>query len=231
MKRPDVANGHPLSHDTRRQTDREARNSAGAGMSGASDRAAGPMPEPLSERARARLESAAAFVEFLRGGWGAVAGISVLFPLFNGVFGAIPMAPAAGGGAFHQFPAGLVTALAFLAAISALTLAFARRQRVLEAARKAWISLGAAGLCFITYLILHGVKLRVFDIWGVAGGHPFHLAMEAPMMVLYVLGFASMTRAFALFGLAGKVRAYPSDGAAPGDGPEKDDQDGKEAPQ
>ncbi len=214
----------------RRTPGRQADSMVDSEAGRAPERTAGPGPEPLSESARARVQAATDFVEFLRQSWGTMAGVSVLFPLVNAILGIIPMGPAAAGGAFRRAPVGLITALAFLGAIFALISAFARRHTA-EAARKAWTALGAAGLFWITYLILHGVKLRLFDIWGVAGAHPVHLALEVPMLLLYILGFALMTRAFALFGIAGKGRQYPSDGAASGGWPENDDPDGKEAPE
>lgn len=164
-------------------------------------RASGPVPEPISERGRAFLNELTAFVEFLRGLWGILAGISVFLPLSNLLFTVIPMAPQARDGAYHILPAGLVTALATLVTFFVLLSTFRRRGTLPEAGRKAWLSLIAGVLVLIAYLILHTVKMNIFGIWGVEGGHPVHLAFEIPMMVLYAGFFALIEKAFVLLGI------------------------------
>ncbi|WP_373501827.1 DUF6264 family protein [Desulfococcus sp.] len=161
----------------------------------------GPAPEPISARGRAFLDELTAFVGFLQGLWGALAGAAVFFPLANASFTVIPMAPLDREGAFHILPAGLVTAIATLLTLFVLFSAFSRRRVLADAGRKAWIPLIAGVLVLIGYLILHTVKMNLFDIWGVESGHPAHLAFELPMMVLYAAFFALTARAFVLLGL------------------------------
>lgn len=164
-------------------------------------RASGPVPEPISEQGRAFLNELTAFVEFLRGLWGTLAGISVLFPISNLFFTIIPMAPHEREGAFHILPGGLITAFATLLPLFVLLSTFRRRRTVSDADRKAWISLISGVLVLVAYLILHNVKLNIFDIWGVASGHLVHLALEVPMMALYVAFFSLTTRRFVLLRL------------------------------
>lgn len=164
-------------------------------------RKTGPVPEPISERGQAFLDELTAFVEFLQGLWGILAGISVLFPLSNVFFAVIPMQPLAQDGAFHLIPTALVTALATLVTLFVLLATFARRKTLTDITRKAWTSLIAGVLVLIGYLIVHEVKMNIFDIWGVESGHPFHLAFEIPMMLLYAMFFALTSRAFVLLGL------------------------------
>lgn len=168
----------------------------------------GPAPEPISERGRAFLNEAGAFAEFLGGMWGVLAGISVLLPLLNRFLPLIPMAPQARDGAYHILPAGIVTALAVLLALSVLLSTFRGRGALSDAGRQAGLSLVAGGLSLAAYLILHTVKMKLFDIWGVESGHPVHLAFEIPMMALYAAVFALTGRAFVLLRLR-EIRRRP----------------------
>lgn len=162
---------------------------------------AGPKPEPISARGRAFLNELTAFVEFFQGLWGGLAGICIFFPLTNVFFTVIPMGPQVRGGAFHLVPTALVTALATLLTLFVLLSTFSRPRTLLDAGRKAWIALIAGALVLAAYLILHSVKMNLFDILGVESGHPAHLAFELPMTALYAAFFALTARALALLGL------------------------------
>lgn len=193
MSTPDHGTGHQFDRGPGHEPEKTPEGGAG--------RKTGPMPEPISERARAFLDELTAFVEFLQGLWGVLAGISVFFPLSNVFFTVIPMQPLEKGGAFHLIPTGLVTALATLLTLFVLLSTFTRRKALKDVNRKAWISLVSGVLVLIGYLILHEMKMNIFDIWGVESGHPFHLAFEIPMMLLYAMFFALTSRAFVLLGL------------------------------
>lgn len=187
-----------------------------------------PMPAPISPGGQAFLDALRSFFDFLQGLWGKVAVVSVLFPLFNVFFTVIPMQPVEREGAFHLIPTGPITALATILALLVVLITFARRRQLKEIRRNAWISFAAGLLVLIGYLILHQVKLNVFDIWAVASGHPVHLALEIPLMALYVLFFASMTRASALLGLSEYYRRYGSGEAVRGGGPGTDEPENEE---
>ena len=201
MSTPDRETGNQFGRGPGHGADHEPEKTSHGGAAREPGQKTGPVPEPISERGQAFLDELTAFVEFLQGLWGILAGISVFFPLSNVFFAVIPMHSLAQDGAFHLIPTGLVTALATLLTLFVLLSTFTHRKALTDVNRKAWTSLVAGVLVLIGYLILHEVKMNIFDIWGVESGHPFHLAFEIPMMLLYAMFFALTSRAFVLLGL------------------------------
>jgi hypothetical protein len=181
--------------------DRHTNQGTGRGPEREAHQVSEPISAPISAHGQAFLDELRSFFDFLQSLWGKLAGVSVFFPLFNVRFAVIPMQPLEQEGAFHLIPTWLITALATVLALFAVLSTFTHRKPLTEITRKAWISFTAGMLVLIGYLILHQVKLNLFDIWGVESGHPVHLALEMPLMVLYALFFGLMTRAFVLFGL------------------------------
>lgn len=180
------------------------------------DPEAGPLCGPVPEGLRAVVDEAGLFRDFLRGLRGMLAAAFVFLPLLNAGTGVIPLGSLDSGGGFQLIPAGAVTATATLSTLAAVTAVFIRRKRLPALARKASIS-GAAALAALTgYLTLYPLGRNAFDIWGTAGGHPVHLALEIPLAALYAFFFILAARAFALFGLLDYYRRYPSRDAAAG---------------
>ena len=73
------------------------------------------------------------------------------------------------------------------------------RQSVL---RRAWIGVGAGLFALVAYLVLHQVySAYAYEVWGWETGDPQKLVVEVPLLLLYGVFFALLTRAFMLLGM------------------------------
>jgi hypothetical protein len=160
------------------------------------------------ERGSTYLEDLRNFLDFQKNLWGALAGISVFFPLSSALVGVIPLSAYESGGVFDQISPALVTILTTVVTLFVVLLTFAgRRTRRNSGTRAAmqrsairWFGLALAVL--VGYLVLHQTYAQyAWDPWGLGSGDPRKLLFEIPLMFLYAGFFALLTRAFMLLGM------------------------------
>ena len=112
------------------------------------------------------------------------------------------------GGVYDQVAPALVTTLATVVTLFTLLVTFITRDRLRGttgrrgALRSAWYSLATAVVALTIYLALHQVYAEyAWSRWGWGSGDPRKLLAELPLMLVYVVFFSLLTRAFVLLGL------------------------------
>lgn len=148
-----------------------------------------------------------AFLEFLSGLWGLLAGIATLFPLSSLLVQTIPLASFPGGG-FAYFPSAVVSVTATIGCIFVVLWTFgqraaARSWSARSTHRRAWRAFLAGLFCFISYLAIYFVIANDF-YWSALhweSGDLRRIAGDVLLLALYAAGFALLTRAFVLLAL------------------------------
>lgn len=168
------------------------------------------------------LRELAEFLAFARNFWGVLAGISVFFPLSNSMTNAIPMgAYGTDEGVFDQLSPVLITTMTTVVTLFVMLVTFAYRNQFQNLrkrnsiVRKAWISFGISSLSLLAYLVIHqAYREYAWESWGWGSGDPRKLLAEIPLLVLYVVFFSLLTRAFMLLGIleffGGRILRYNS---------------------
>jgi len=148
------------------------------------------------------------FVAFLRNLWGALAGISILFPLSNIFIQIIPLETFDHGGPLVWFSPRLFTTLATLVSLFLVLWTFGQRSRFQSSKarraiqKQAWGSFAIGLFAIIIYLAsYYFLAINAFDILGWESADSRRLIGEIPLLVLYSVFFAFVTRAFVLLGM------------------------------
>jgi hypothetical protein len=156
--------------------------------------------DPVSE-----LQS---FLVFLGSMWGALAGLSVVFPLSNVLADVIPLSSVSADGAFVRISPAVVTAVSTVSVLFSILWLFGTRQDVgnsndLTNIRKgALLSFSIGLVLLVAYLGLYELKLdQAYSSWGWESDDLGHILVEVPLMALYSGFFVLLTRAFVLLGL------------------------------
>lgn len=146
------------------------------------------------------------FLSFSKSLWGLLAGISVFFPLSNVLLAAIPLrAYGTEDGVFDQLSPHLLTTVASVVTLFVLLVTFSGRGRFADRRRRASLlreaccSLAVGLLSLLLYVgIYRGYSAYAWEPWGWGSGDPRKLLAEIPLLIVYVVFFASLTRAFML---------------------------------
>ena len=156
--------------------------------------------DPVSE-----LQS---FLVFLGSMWGALAGLSVVFPLSNVLADVIPLSSVNADGAFVRISPAVVTAVSTISVLFSILWLFGTRQDIadsndVKSIRKgALISFALGLVLLVAYLGLYELKLdQAYSSWGWESDDTRHMLVEIPLMALYSGFFVLLTRAFVLLGL------------------------------
>jgi hypothetical protein len=155
------------------------------------------------------LEELKEFITFLKNLWGILAGISVFFPFSNVLVKAVPMqAYGTEEGVFDQLSPGLISTVATVTTVFVLLVAFTGRDRFKDTGKRgvmlrhAWLSFGTGALALLLYLVIHqAYREYAWVPWGWGSGDPRKLLAEIPLLITYVVFFASITRAFVILGM------------------------------
>ena len=150
-----------------------------------------------------------AFLAFLKNLWGALASLSIFFPLSSRLLRVIPLtAYGEEGGVFDHLSPALITTVATVVTMFVLLVSFTGRRRFRgpdvrrRAVRAAGISFGSGIGLLVVYLVLHQVyREYAWDRWGWGSGDPRKLLAEVPLMLTYVGFFTLVTRGFMLLGM------------------------------
>jgi hypothetical protein len=148
------------------------------------------------------------FTKFLQSLWGALAGISVLFPLSNVLTKVIPLAQWPEGG-FVYFNPTLVTTISTVTCLLIILWIFGHRQQFADAKRRRFInresmlSFGVGGIGLCLYLIGHYAVVQNFyyGAFNWVTGDPQRVFGDLLLLPAYCVFFAFMTRAFMLLGM------------------------------
>jgi hypothetical protein len=156
----------------------------------------------------AYLDELKAFVRFLGGLWGLLAGLSVFFPLSNVLVRVIPLEAYGAGGVFDRISPDIITTAATVVALFVILAtfsgrrAFQRPDRRRVGRRDAWLSLGVGILFLLAYIALHQTYAEsAWEPWGWGSGDPRKLLVEVPLLLTYTTFFSALTRAFMLLGM------------------------------
>jgi hypothetical protein len=148
------------------------------------------------------------FTAFLRNLWGILAGISVLFPLSNVFMQIIPLSTFENGGVLVWFSARLFTAFATVVSLFLILWTFGQRQHFRSTKKRAalqkqaWRSFGSGLSALLLYLAAYYfLAISAFDVLGWESADVRRLLGEVPLLIIYSLFFALLTRAFVLLGM------------------------------
>ncbi len=148
------------------------------------------------------------FISFLQNLWGILAGLSVFFPLSNVLTKFVPLKTFDQDGAFVYLSPYLITTLSTLAILFFVLFTFSNRNKFKikqnrpRIQRQALISFVTGVLALLIYVSGYYVKLLyAYSVWGWESDAPHHLLAEVPLLVIYVLSFVLITRAFMLLGM------------------------------
>lgn len=154
------------------------------------------------------------FLRFLRSLWGVLAGISVLFPLSNVFFTAIPIE--GGAGPFHNLPPAVVSVMTMLTCIFLTFATFGRRDQFTESQRRTRYARSARQL---HHRPCHACRLRtgsqrpVSDIDHRQCRSRAGIALyDGLFAALYIATFALFTRAFVVLAM---LEYFPEQKEAP----------------
>ncbi len=163
---------------------------------------------PAAPGSDALLQDSQKFLAFLKNLWGALAALSVLFPLVNQFVAVIPISnpdytP------LEYIPMFLVTLITTIATLFIVLWTF--NQRHIFAAQntpqrlqsRAWAALGLGLLSLTLYLSAHfGINMLVYEPLGIWGADPRRLPGDMFLSATYCGFFGLTTRAFMLLGMA-----------------------------
>lgn len=148
------------------------------------------------------------FVTSLQNLWGILAGISVLFPLSGTLAHLIPLETSDKEGVLVWFSPALFTTLATLVSLFLILWTFGQRRKFQSfrgrsgIQRQAGISFVVGLAAFIVYLVVYYFILRsAYDVLGWESADIRRLIGEVPLLILYGVFFALITRAFMLLGM------------------------------
>jgi hypothetical protein len=154
------------------------------------------------------LKEFEAFVTFLRNLWGTLAGISILFPLSNVFIQIIPLDKFDNGGPLVWFSPRLFTTLATLVSLFIILWEFGQRNRFQSSKarhsiqKQAWGSFATGLFAILLYLAsYYFLAINAFDVLGWESADSRRLIGEIPLLILYSVFFAFVTRAFVLLGM------------------------------
>lgn len=156
--------------------------------------------DPVSE-----LQS---FLAFLGSMWGALAGLSVVFPLSNVLADVIPLSSINADGAFARISPAVVTTVSTISVLFSILWLFGTRQDIADSSnvtiirKRAVISFVLGLVLLAGYLGLYELKLdQAYSSWGWETDDLGHMLVEIPLMALYAGFFVLLTTAFVLLGL------------------------------
>jgi hypothetical protein len=160
------------------------------------------------------LEEFKEFLDFCRGLWGLLIGISILFPLSNELTKAIPLGRAWWDGGFVNFSPNMITLVATLTAQFVLLWTFGQRHECKDLKKryriqKVAIIHFAVGLAtLIIYLIIHYLVAHRFFFFccGWSDTDSRYLLTDVCLLVSYAVVFACMTAAFGYLAIAEWIR-------------------------
>jgi hypothetical protein len=148
------------------------------------------------------------FVSFLRNLWGTLAGISVLFPLSNVLIQIIPLEKFDNGGPLVWFSPRLFTTLATLVSLFLILWTFSQRGQLQasKARRSIQKQAGGAFVIGVCALLLYlasyyFLAINAFDVLGWESADSRRLLGELPLLIMYSVFFAFVTKAFVLLGM------------------------------
>jgi len=148
------------------------------------------------------------FVTFLRNLWGALAGISTLFPLSNVFIQIIPLETFDNGGPLVWFSPRLFTTLATMVSLFLILWTFGQRSHFRSSKvrrsiqRQAWGSFAIGLFAIVIYLAsYYFLAINAFDVLGWESADSRRLIGEIPLLAIYSVFFAFVTRAFILLGM------------------------------
>jgi len=148
------------------------------------------------------------FLTFLKNLWGALAGISVFFPLSNVLAKLIPLDYFPQGGLAYISPI-LITMLATVTALFIVLMTFAQSDRLHQRHGRqvlwgwAWQSFATASVALAIYLVIYfAVQSNFyFGVLGWSSGDGRRAIGDVVLSIAYCLFFAQMTRAFVVLGM------------------------------
>ncbi|MFZ5450064.1 MAG: hypothetical protein ACOZFS_15655 [Thermodesulfobacteriota bacterium] len=142
------------------------------------------------------------FLRFLQGLWGILGSISVFFPLSNVFTKLIPLyRHGSNDEGYRILSPDLITAFATLVTLFVILDTFSKRTLIsgINFRRQAQKTFAFGVLMIISYLVVYFIPR--FSCCGIQSGDALNLLFEIPLMFLYSLFFASITKAFMLLGM------------------------------